>query len=68
MRLEEFYSGLQDQFERMHAKWEIFAEEIKEDGVYKNYETDYNESKVIGKRLPLLTQHNQTHLVNQASR
>ena len=28
MRLEEFYSGLQDQFERMHAKWEIFAEPV----------------------------------------
>ena len=46
-RLEELYSGLKDQFKRMHAKWEIFAEEIEDNGVYKKCETDYNESKVI---------------------
>ena len=45
--LEELYSGLKDQFERMHAKWEIFAEEIEDNGVYKKCETDYNEAKVI---------------------
>ena len=27
-RLKELYSGLKDQFKRMHAKWEIFSEEI----------------------------------------
>ena len=31
----------------MHAIWEIFSEEIKDDGVYKKCETDYNEAKVI---------------------
>ena len=46
-RLEELYSELKDHFKRMHAKWETFAEEIEDDGVYKKCETDYNESKVI---------------------
>ena len=46
-RLEELYSGLKDQFKRMHAKWKIFSEEIEDDGVYKKYGTDYNEAKVI---------------------
>ena len=26
-RLKELYSGLNDQFQRMHAKWETLAEE-----------------------------------------
>ena len=46
-RLEELYSEIKDQFKRMHSKWETIAEEIKDDGVYKKCETDYNESKVI---------------------
>ena len=27
--LEELYAELKDQFKRMHAKWEMFSEEIK---------------------------------------
>ena len=45
-RQEELYSELKDQFRRMHAKWEVFSEEIEDDGVYKKCKTDYNESKV----------------------
>ena len=31
--VEELYAELKDKFKRMHAKWEIFSEEIEDDGV-----------------------------------
>ena len=31
----------------MHSKWEVYAEEITDDDVYKKCEKDYNDSEVI---------------------
>ena len=31
----------------MHSKWEVYAEEITDDDVYKKCEKDYNDSEVL---------------------
>ena len=42
-RLKELYTQLKEQFDRMHSKWEVYAEEITDDDVYKKCEKDYND-------------------------
>ena len=46
-RLKELYTQLKEQFDRMHSKWEVYAEEITDDDVYKKCEKDYNDSEVL---------------------
>ena len=47
LRLKELCTDAKDQFKRMHTKWEVMAEEIIDDTVYKKCEEDYEQSKDI---------------------
>ena len=45
LRLEELCTEAKDQFRRMHTKWEVLADDITDETVYKKCEEDYELSK-----------------------
>ena len=45
--VKKLQAQLSEQFDRMHAKWEVYAEAITDDTVFTKCEKDYTDSEVM---------------------